>query len=338
VEYLALEPRSQVMIEAKNLVKIFFVAKRFNGSFGAVKALFNREAREVRAVDDISFKIAPGDFVGYVGPNGAGKSTTIKMLAGILHPSDGEILIGGVSPQRHRRQVAKNLGVVFGQRTQLWWDLPVVESYELLAAMYGVDRERYLAAMKRFDELLGIGELLDVPVRKLSLGQRMRADIAAALLHDPPVLFLDEPTIGLDVVAKDHIRSFLREVNARGTTVLLTTHDLSDIEELCRRVMVVNHGKLVFDGCLDALRAEIGVPTQLTVDYTQPPANGETLSGLGFQVVDGDRARGPNSLTVAFDRALISASDAIKALGELGEIKDVHLTEPAIEQMLKQLY
>jgi len=324
------------VIEARELRKTFFVARHYKGMFGAVRTLLSRQGREIRAVDGVSFRIEPGEFVGYVGPNGAGKSTTIKMLTGILHPTSGEVWVNGLSPQRQRVQVARSIGVVFGQRTQLWWDLPVVESFELLAAMYGVDREKYRKRLREFDDLLGIGEFLDVPVRKLSLGQRMRADLAAALLHDPPVLFLDEPTIGLDVVAKDSIREFLKDINARGTTILLTTHDLADIQQLCRRVMVINHGQLVFDGSLEELRTAIGAPTLLTVEYRDQPRNGEVLTAAGLTLVNAETRS--NSLTVAFDRSERSASEVIMLLGRLGEIRDVHLREPDIEQLIKQLY
>jgi ABC-2 type transport system ATP-binding protein len=219
---------------------------------------FKVKRRLVHAVRDLTFTVEPGEFVGYLGPNGAGKSTTIKMLCGILTPSSGTVRVAGLEPSRRRTALARRIGVVFGQRTTLWWDLPLKDSFELIRLLYKVDRKVFA---ERFDELksaLGLGEFLGTPVRQLSLGQRMRGDLAAALLHAPDVLVLDEPTIGLDVVSKAGIREFLAGLNARrGTTVLLTTHDLGDIERLCRRVMLIDHGRLAFDGTLAELRASV---------------------------------------------------------------------------------
>lgn len=213
-----------------------------------------RERRQVRAVDGLSFTVSRGEMVGYIGPNGAGKSTTIKMLTGILTPSGGRLRVAGIDPSRERIRLAHRIGVVFGQRTTLWWDLPLIDSYRLMHRMYRIPDARYRENLDRCVELLQLQELLDVPVRQLSLGQRMRGDIAAALLHDPEVLYLDEPTIGLDVVSKAKVRGFLLDLNAeRGTTVLLTTHDLQDIEQLCSRVMVIDHGRLMYDGRLEGL-------------------------------------------------------------------------------------
>ncbi len=230
--------------------KVFQVRRR--------AGLLRRERHEVRAVDGISFQVARGEMVGYIGPNGAGKSTTIKMLTGILTPSGGRLRVAGIDPSRERTRLAHRIGVVFGQRTTLWWDLPLRDSYRLMHRMYRIPDRRYRENLDRCVELLDLGELLEVPVRQLSLGQRMRGDIAAALLHDPEVLYLDEPTIGLDVVSKAKVRQFLKELNAeRGTTILLTTHDLTDIEQLCRRVMVIDHGRLMYDGSLAGLH-EVG--------------------------------------------------------------------------------
>ncbi|TDC14800.1 ABC transporter ATP-binding protein, partial [Kribbella albertanoniae] len=220
-----------------------------------------RTKREVRAVDGLSFTVEPGEVVGYIGPNGAGKSTTIKMLTGILVPSGGTIRVAGVDPSRARLKLAKRIGVVFGQRTTLWWDLPLKDSFAVLQKMYGVPIARHRENLATFVELLDLGDLLDVPVRQLSLGQRMRGDIAAALLHDPEIVYLDEPTIGLDVISKARLREFLAQVNAeRRTTVILTTHDLDDIEALCTRVMVIDHGRQIFDGTLPTLRASQSAP------------------------------------------------------------------------------
>jgi ABC-2 type transport system ATP-binding protein len=239
------------MIDLDGVGRTFVVRRRRPGRL-------RRESRAVEAVRDLSFHVSPGEFVGYLGPNGAGKSTTIKMLIGILTPTSGRIRVAGLDPSRRRTTLARNLGVVFGQRTTLWWDLPLKDSFELTRLLYKVDRERFRRRLDELCERLDLGGFIDTPVRQLSLGQRVRGDIAAALLHDPPVLVLDEPTIGLDVVSKAAVRAFLREVNAgRGTTVLLTTHDLGDIERLCRRVMLIDHGRLAFDGTVDELRASV---------------------------------------------------------------------------------
>uniref|UniRef100_UPI000FD99C44 ABC transporter ATP-binding protein n=1 Tax=Paenibacillus kobensis TaxID=59841 RepID=UPI000FD99C44 len=262
------------------------------GPFRGLRTLVSRQYTSKEAVRGVSFSIKPGEFVGYIGPNGAGKSTTIKMLAGILHPSSGEVRIDGLSPHRDRRRVARRLGVLFGQRTQLWWDLPVRDSYDILAAMYSMPSGKRDARISELAELLQLGEFMDTPVRKLSLGQRMRADLAAALLHDPDILFLDEPTIGLDVVAKRSIRDYLRSINIElGKTVLLTTHDMDDIEQLCSRVIVINRGSLGFDGSTSDLRRRIGLPTMIRVTYRRNPSlpHDMNVSGAALRLaaVDG---------------------------------------------------
>ena len=246
------------LIHVHELCKHFRTFNRREGIWGSIQNLFVRDYRTVAAVDRVSFSIERGEMVGYIGPNGAGKSTSIKMLTGILVPTSGEIRINGFVPYRQRRQYVKTIGVVFGQRTQLWWDIAVIESFKLLRRIYDVSQRDFDARMERFDEILGLRDYLHTPVRKLSLGERMRCDLAAALLHNPPLLFLDEPTIGLDVVAKDHIRHFLRAINREfRTTVLLTTHDLDDIEELCRRIMIIDHGKVLYDGPLSHLKERL---------------------------------------------------------------------------------
>ncbi|MBO0885458.1 MAG: ATP-binding cassette domain-containing protein, partial [Mycobacterium sp.] len=252
-----------MMIEVEDVAKTFVVRRRA----GAMR----RTRREVNAVADLSFSVVAGEMVGYIGPNGAGKSTTIKMLTGILVPSRGRLRVAGVEPARGRVQLARRIGVVFGQRTTLWWDLPLRDSFGLLRRIYRVPAQRFDENLDRFVELLELDSLLDVPVRQLSLGQRMRGDIAAALLHDPDVLYLDEPTIGLDIISKVKVREFLRELrNERGTTVLLTTHDLTDIEQLCSRVMVIDHGRLVYDGGLSGLHAMGESERTLVVDLDRP--------------------------------------------------------------------
>src|SRR6266700_2957025 len=252
------------LISVRSLSKHFRTFHRREGVWGGIVNLFHREYRTVKAVDQISFDIEPGEMVGYIGPNGAGKSTTIKMLTGILVPSSGELHSNGFVPWRQRTSYVKTIGVVFGQRTQLWWDIAVIESFKLLRRIYDVSQRDFDERMEKFNQILGIKDYLHTPVRKLSLGERMRCDLAAALLHNPPLLFLDEPTIGLDVVAKDHIREFLKEVNrTEGTTVLLTTHDLSDIEELCKRIIIIDKGRVLFDGQLAEMKGRLAKYNQV---------------------------------------------------------------------------
>lgn len=323
------------MVEVTGLRKEFFIPQRRAGLFGAVRGLASRAGRTVVAVDGIDFSIAAGEFVAYLGPNGAGKSTTIKMLTGILHPTRGAVRVAGFDPTSRRAEVARRIGVVFGQRTQLWWDLPVLDSYEILQRMYRVPRALWSKRLADLSDLLGLSGVLDAPVRSLSLGQRMRAELAGALLHDPPVLFLDEPTVGLDIQAKERIRSFLAEINARGTTILMTTHDLGDIERLCRRIILINHGKIRYDGALEALRRELGLPTVLTVEFAGqvPPGISSLFAGRAeFS------ATGATTAEVRFDRSSLTAGAVVNALNDLGEIRDIHLREPAIEEIIRRLY
>uniref|UniRef100_UPI00073EB9C5 ABC transporter ATP-binding protein n=1 Tax=Streptomyces specialis TaxID=498367 RepID=UPI00073EB9C5 len=290
-----------------------------------------RVRSEVRAVDGISFRVARGEMVGYIGPNGAGKSTTIKMLTGILTPSGGRLRVAGIDPSRERARLARRIGVVFGQRTTLWWDLPLRDSYGLVRRMYRVEEARFRRNLDRCVELLDLGALLDVPVRQLSLGQRMRGDIAAALLHDPDVLYLDEPTIGLDVVSKAKVRGFLRDLNAeRGTTVLLTTHDLTDIEQLCRRVMVIDHGRLMYDGAPAGLH-EVGRGERtLVVDLERelPP-----IAVPGARTV---RVEGPRQW-LAFP-ASASAAPLVARIAAGFPLVDLSLREPDIEDVIARMY
>ncbi|MFF4410587.1 ATP-binding cassette domain-containing protein [Streptomyces sp. NPDC001262] len=311
-------------IELDRVEKVFDVRRR--------TGLLRRERRQVRAVDGISFSVPRGEMVGYIGPNGAGKSTTIKMLTGILTPSGGRLRVAGVDPSRERTRLARRIGVVFGQRTTLWWDLPLRDSYGLVRRMYRIPDARYRANLERCVELLDLGELLEVPVRQLSLGQRMRGDIAAALLHDPDVLYLDEPTIGLDVISKAKVREFLREVNStQGTTVLLTTHDLTDIEQLCRRVMVIDHGRLVHDGDLDGLHAVGESERTLVIDLERelPPVTGIP----GVRVV---KTEGPRQW-LAF-AATQSAAPLVAAVAERYPLVDLSVREPDIEDVIARMY
>jgi ABC-2 type transport system ATP-binding protein len=275
--------------------------------------------------------------VGYIGPNGAGKSTTIKMLTGILVPTSGEVRANGFVPYRQRTAYTRTIGVVFGQRTQLWWDIAVIESFRLLKKIYGVPDSDFDARMRYFDKILELGRYLHTPVRKLSLGQRMRCDIAAALLHNPPLLFLDEPTIGLDIVAKENIRSFLHEVNRiYGTTMLLTTHDLSDIEELCERLMIIDHGRLLFDGSLPSLKSRLWRERALVIDLkdaSQAQAIERIdLPGLACERLDELRFR------LSFPREAYSAADIIRHVVNAAEIRDVAIEEQSIEEVVKRIY
>ncbi len=313
-------------IELESLEKVFTVRVRGNAG------LFRREKREVRAVDGISFAVERGEMVGYIGPNGAGKSTTIKMLTGILTPSGGRLRVAGIDPARERTRLAQRIGVVFGQRTTLWWDLPLKDSYRLMHRMYRIPDARFRENLDRCVELLELGELLDVPVRQLSLGQRMRGDIAAALLHDPEVLYLDEPTIGLDVVSKARVREFLRDLNtSRGTTVLLTTHDLTDIEQLCSRVMVIDRGRLMYDGELSGLHAVGESERLLMVDLERelPPIT--DVPGARFV-----RSEGPRQW-LAFP-ATTSAAPLVAAVAAKYPLLDLSVREPDIEAVIAKMY
>ncbi|RZU37254.1 ABC-2 type transport system ATP-binding protein [Streptomyces sp. BK022] len=310
-------------IALEKVGKVFEVRKK--------TGFLKRERREVRAVDSISFTVARGEMVGYIGPNGAGKSTTIKMLTGILTPSSGRLRVAGIDPSRERTRLASRIGVVFGQRTTLWWDLPLADSYRLAHRMYRIPDARYRENLARCVELLELGDLLDVPVRQLSLGQRMRGDIAAALLHDPEVLYLDEPTIGLDVVSKAKVRGFLKELNAeRGTTVLLTTHDLTDIEQLCSRVMVIDHGRLVYDGSLTGLHAAGEGERTLVVDLERELPPVEVPSA---RVV---RVEGPRQwLTFPAGQ---SAAPLVAHLAAVYPLVDLSVREPDIEAVIAKMY
>lgn len=254
------------MIKVDHIHKDFVSPKKYPGFRGAVKGLFSNEKVIKKAVDDISFTIEKGEIVGYIGSNGAGKSTTIKMMTGILTPTKGSCEVAGINPSRNRKENAQNIGVVFGQRTQLWWDLPLSESFTILKEIYNVSDEMFQAQMDFLNRVLGLPEFFDRPVRTLSLGQRMRADLGAALLHNPKVLYLDEPTIGLDLVVKDNIRKAIREINEKyQTTVILTTHDIGDIEELCSRIIIIDEGKKIYDGSLAALKEIYGTKRTVTV-------------------------------------------------------------------------
>ena len=322
------------IITARNLAKTFWVVRHRRGALGALRGLVDRSGREVRAVDGISFEIARGEIVGYVGPNGAGKSTTIKMLTGILVPSAGDASVDGLTPWRQRKVLARRIGVVFGQRTQLWWDLPLIESLELLRHVYRVPADRFQTNLAELRALLDLDPFLDTPVRQLSLGQRMRGDLAAAVLHDPPLLYLDEPTIGLDVVAKARVREFLARINReRGVTILLTTHDLADVEHLCHRMLIIDRGHLLYDGGIGDLRRRYGTHRTLVVDLEDGADPGPFgVRGAELVKVDGPRR------WLRFDRQTASAADLIAAVAASAPVRDVAIEEPAIEDIVRRIY
>jgi ABC-2 type transport system ATP-binding protein len=292
---------------------------------------FRRTKRTVSAVDGIDLSIDAGEMVGYIGPNGAGKSTTLKMLTGVLTPSAGTVSVCGLEPVPQRTRLALRLGVVFGQRSQLWWDLPLKESFALLRHIYRVPAASHAAVLRRCRSLLDLDEFLDTPVRQLSLGQRMRGELTAALLHSPSVLFLDEPTIGLDVTSKQAVRTFLAELGASGdVTLVLTTHDLADIERLCRRLVVIDHGRVVHDGTIEALHARYGSRRRLVVDLEEPLPASLTVPGATLVSTEGSRA--------SFDLLSDSAGAAVTALMAGARVRDLSLVEPDIEDVVTRLY
>jgi ABC-2 type transport system ATP-binding protein len=297
---------------------------------------FRTRRGPVEAVAGIDFRVEPGEFVGYAGPNGAGKSTTVKIMSGILLPSDGRVLVDGLVPYRDRKRLARRIGVVFGQRSQLWWDLPLRESFDLIGHLYRIPAADRAARLARLGEVLGLGPLLAVPVRSLSLGQRMRAELAAAVLPAPRVLFLDEPTIGLDVEARAAVRDFLRELNAeRGTTVILTTHDLDDIARLCSRLIVIDHGRIVFDGTIDQLHAAYGSTRMLLVDLAD---QADTLvPGPGWAGAQVVRAEG-HRRWIRFARDQVSAAELVARVLAEHQVLDLSIVEPDIEDVIRRIY
>ena len=320
------------IIEVAGLRKVFRSIKREPGLRGAFAALFSRTYEEKAAVEGVSFSLEPGEIVGYIGPNGAGKSTTIKMLTGILVPTSGTVRVAGIVPYEARELNAENIGVVFGQRSQLYWDLPLRESFELLRSIYDIPRDRYAANLAEFTELLDLGRFMSTPVRQLSLGERMRGDFAGAMLHDPKIVYLDEPTIGLDVVAKEAIRQFISRVNReRGTTVILTTHDLADVERLSKRIVLIDEGRVIYDGALERLREEYGTHRTLVITLADTYPEVEIEGG----VVE---SRESNVVRVRFDRREQSAEAMIRRVMERYAISDIAIVEPDIETIVRRLY
>jgi ABC-2 type transport system ATP-binding protein len=322
----------------ESLVKEFSRPKRKEGRFAGLRTLVTRERVVTRAVDKVSFEVASGELVGYIGPNGAGKSTTIKMMTGILVPTAGVLEVNGLVPYRDRERNALQMGVVFGQRSQLWWDLPLRDSFDLIATMYRVPRGVYRRNLAILVELLGVGEFLDRPVRQLSLGQRMRGDLVAAMVYEPRILYLDEPTIGLDVVAKESMRSFLEEMNdRRGTTIVLTTHDLADVERLCSRVILIDHGTVLYDGRVAALKAAYAPYRVLVVEF-RPDAPAPSRAAL--EMIDGvDSAEvGDGRASLRFTGERVGVSRLIGQLTGRFPVADLSIVEPDLESVVRHIY
>lgn len=326
------------LIRVKGLVKTFKKPIRSEGFTGAIKDLFHRKYEQVTAVNNISFDINRGEVVGYIGPNGAGKSTTIKMMVGILTPTSGEVTVDGIIPYKNRKQYMKNIGVVFGQRTQLWWDIPVTESLLLMKYMYKIPDAQYRRNLELFHEILDLDSFKNTAVRQLSLGQRMRADLCAALLHNPQILFLDEPTIGLDVVVKDQIREFIQEINKEHKiTVILTTHDMDDIEKLCSRVIVIDHGQKMYDGNIAQLKNEFGSDEVMTLQFEE----GSNMDRIQMQlsaknvrqvVMDGKK------LKIVYDKKEITSTSIIEFVMKQAKLVDFMIQPCDIDEVIKRLY
>jgi len=319
-------------IVVQDLVKTFRVAERRSGFLGALRGLVKRRHRIIHALDGVSFTVERGELLGYIGPNGAGKSTTVKILGGILVPDSGKCEVLGRVPWKERIETVRRIGVVFGQRTQLWWDLPVIESFELLRDIYGVGAREYSSAVEELVTLLDLTPILDTPVRQLSLGQRMRCDLAASLLHAPRILYLDEPTIGLDAVSKLAVRDFILRLNReRGVTVILTTHDMDDIEALTNRVIVINEGKILSDGPLAALRATVTKERWLTIDLVE---EGAEVSDEDATVMSRDGGR----VVLSFDPDRVAPAALIGRLASRYPVRDLFVENPPIEEIIARIY
>ncbi|MDX2972175.1 ABC transporter ATP-binding protein [Kribbella solani] len=324
---------AQPLIEVCELTKEFSRPDVRPGRFIGTRSLFTRARKITRAVDRVSFQIDAGELVGFLGPNGAGKSTTIKMLTGILVPTSGIVTVAGRTPWRDRRGNARTIGAVFGQRSQLWYDLPLRNSFEIIRDLYAMRPEIYRRRLGEFSELLDLDDFIDTPVRSLSLGQRMRGDLVAAMLYAPPILYLDEPTVGLDVVAKGKIREFVAEINAdQGTTIVLTTHDMDDVERLCRRVVIIDHGRLLYEGELETLKAQYVTHREVVVHCTDVDAT--TITSPHAEVISADTVK-------ARLRFALTATAAPKVIHDLTSrypITDLSVLEPDLEDVIRHLY
>lgn len=327
------------MIEVKNLKKEFKMSKKYPGFKGAIKSFFSREYTVKAAVNDISFNIADGEVVGYIGANGAGKSTTIKMMTGILTPTSGTVLVNGVIPYEQREKNAKDIGVVFGQKTQLWWDLPISETFSLLKDIYDVGDKEYKERMEFLNEVLELDEFMLRPVRTLSLGQRMRADLAAAFIHNPKIIYLDEPTIGLDVVVKENVRKAIKLINEQfGTTIILTTHDLNDIEELCSRIIIIDSGSILYDGSLTQIKEKYGYMTNIEVQINRVVKDDELYFIKELDQKDTSITILDNKISINFNKNNISTADILGKLMAKFNIVDFTVRETSIEDIVKKIY
>lgn len=321
---------SDAIIEAKDLNKEFKLLKRES----AIKDLFSRNYKTVKALQNVNLEIKKGEFIGIIGPNGAGKSTLIKILTGILTPTSGYAKVMGIIPYKKRQENAKNIGVVFGWRTQLWWDLLVKDSYELIRCLYKIPRGKFDKNLRTFSSILNIDDYLKKPVRKLSLGERVRCDLAASLLYEPPILFLDEPTIGLDVVAKQQIRDFLTKINKeKNVTIIITTHDMGDIEELCERIVIVDKGKKIYDGSIRDIKKKFGTERVLVIDFEKPIKKNEfKLKGVKISEIDG------NKVFLKINIRKVSLSETVRKILSKWPIHDMTIEEPDIEGIIRRIY
>ncbi len=326
------------IINVENLKKEYKISVKKEGLMGAILSLFNPKYEVKEAVKGVSFNIEKGEMVGYIGANGAGKSTTIKMLTGILTPTSGKLIVNGLVPTKDRIKNNMKIGAVFGQRTQLWWDIPVIESYKLIQKIYEIPMETYKENLEYFSQTLGLDELLNVPVRQLSLGQKMRCEIAAAFLHNPEIVYLDEPTIGLDFMVKEKIRKFIKQLNKdKKTTVILTTHDLQDIEEICSRIIIIDKGSIMFDGDLEEIKEEFSkyaVANILLKEITPELQNFLNNEKVDFEILSIDE----NNLNIKFDRSHITIAGIFSNLSNYGTILDLNIQDVSIETIVKTLY
>ncbi len=324
------------LIEVKDLVKKYKISQKKHGVVGYIKHLIHPKYKEVTAVNNISFNIEEGELVGYIGENGAGKSTTIKMLTGLLTPTSGKIEVNGIVPNEKRIQNNKQIGAVFGQKTQLWWDLPVIESFKLIKKMYDLSDKEYEENLEKFTKILDLKDLLDKQVKNLSLGQKMRCEIAATFLHNPKVVYLDEPTIGLDILVKENIRKFIKDINKeQKTTIILTTHDLKDIEEVCDRIILIDKGNIIYDGEKENFKNEYGkhIIAEFIIENKSKNITLET-SEEEFEVIE----ESENSIKIKFNHDKLTVMDVVKSVSNYCEILDMHIQEEGLEEILKEIY
>ncbi|MBR9682080.1 MAG: ATP-binding cassette domain-containing protein [Candidatus Aenigmarchaeota archaeon] len=318
----------------ENIIKVRGISKEFKvqKEKNVFKALFSRKYKTVKALKKVNLDVKKGEFIGVVGPNGAGKSTLIKILTGILTPSSGKAEVKGLVPYEERQENSKKIGVVFGQRSQLWWDLPVIESFELLRRVFEIPDKAYNKNLRTFKDVLGIQKYLDTPTRKLSLGEKMRCNIAASLLHNPDIVYLDEPTIGLDVEAKYRIRKFLKKLNKEGLTIILTTHDMGDIEELCERMIIIDKGSVIYDGKTEEIKNKMTTDRMVVIDYRNTPPKIKLPKGVKLNAKEGDK------IIYKVDTKKASVSGFIKSILMKHKVDDIHIEQPSVEEMIRKIY